>query len=162
MEQNIHSFAVGASLVRGTFAAFLVKFRLDDNNELLTAWSRAQLPGLLRICLDYQQELLSRGVVFNTFPIERILREEAPQFTKRDVEHLPIASIVENVSSVLRSDQKLIFTFKRATVAQPELVVLAPNQCSLLIGSISQVQEEYDDAWISDTSTSGQYQYSAI
>ena len=145
MQKAIRSFAVGASVRQGTFLAFLLKFRFEDGGETLTAWTKPQIPVLLRMLLEYQEHLHQVGEHVDPDSIEKTIRSEAPNLSVAEIENLPVQSVVETVEGKVRTDNVLVVSIKRAKQQESDSILVAPNQWEWLIGFTANTLNEFGE-----------------
>ena len=145
MKKVLRSFAVGGSLNKGTFLAFLLKLKFEDGSEMLTAWAKPQIPVLFQILLEYQQYLHHVGVHLDPDSIEKTIRAEAPTLSLAEIENLPVQAVVETATGHVQKDNVLAVSIKRAKQEGTEVFLVAPNQCEWLIGFIANTLNEFGE-----------------
>jgi hypothetical protein len=145
VENELRSFAVGASLNQGAFMAFLLKLKFEDGRETLTAWEKPQVVALLQMLLEYQKHLHRAAVHLDPDSIEEIVHGQAPKISLSEIESLPVHAVVETAAGHVQSDNVLAVSFKRARQEKTEFFHVVPNQCEWLIGFIANTLNEFSE-----------------
>ena len=145
MKKILRSFAIGASLNQGKFAALILKFRFDDRSEALTAWPKPQMMVLVKMLLEYRTHLHQSAAHLDPDSLESEVRGDAPKLLLEEIECLPFQAVVEVVTARVPKENTLDISIKRVRQENADIFVLQPNQCPWLLGFILNTLDEFAD-----------------
>jgi hypothetical protein len=143
MNKKIASFAPGACVKNGVFLALLLKFKMDDQSDFLTAWPLPLTTKFFQEILEFEGYLRTTNEVFDSGLASVELKRLSPIISKSESEHTPATSVVQEFSTYIVNNE-LHITIVRAKQTAPDLVILKAHHAEWLMGFIGATLAEFD------------------
>lgn len=147
MKKNVLSFAVGAALKNGQFAALLLKFRFTDHSEQLTAWPKPQLAKLFHALSEYYAYLQYTDTTENADDIENVIRTHTPTISQDEASNPPVSAVVTAITAHVRKtgDMELTLHLGKPEEKFESILVITPHHREWLQGYIGNTLNEFDE-----------------
>ncbi|QOD81638.1 hypothetical protein [Chromobacterium haemolyticum] len=145
MNREIISFAVGVSLMGGKFGALLLKFKLKDQNELLTAWAKPHMTRLMQALAEYHDYIQQVDAPCNPDSVENTIRSESPLISQDEITNLPVSAIVNQIQGHVRANHNMEITIGLGKSDDKATLTLSPNGCEWLLGFIANTLNNFSE-----------------